>query len=70
MPHPPSKQPSCPCREAELKQIRKATLLGTVNNLVFGGGPIIISLAGKPRCSRGGKAGFAGSNGGSGPQHC
>ncbi|KAL4446696.1 hypothetical protein ABPG77_007940 [Micractinium sp. CCAP 211/92] len=32
-------------REAELKQIRKATLLGTVNNLVFGGGPIIISLA-------------------------
>ncbi|PSC76242.1 multidrug resistance-associated 1 isoform X1 [Micractinium conductrix] len=32
-------------REKELRQIRKATLLGCVNNLVWGGGPIIISLA-------------------------
>ncbi|KAI3434886.1 hypothetical protein D9Q98_002940 [Chlorella vulgaris] len=32
-------------REEELREIRKATLLSTVNNLVFGGGPILISLA-------------------------
>lgn len=42
-----------PSREAELRQIRKATLLGTVNNLVFGGGPIIISLAGEWQSHRG-----------------
>lgn len=52
-------------REAELRQIRKATLLGTVNNLVFGGGPIIISLAGKygaaPQARLGRPAGRAAS---------
>ncbi|EFN56982.1 hypothetical protein CHLNCDRAFT_143584 [Chlorella variabilis] len=32
-------------REQELREIRKANLLSTVNNLVFGGGPILISLA-------------------------
>ena len=41
LPPPPSTR-----REAELRQIRKATLLSTVNNLVFGGGPILISLGG------------------------
>ena len=34
------------CRNDELRQIRKATLLGTVNSLMFVGGPILISLAG------------------------
>jgi hypothetical protein len=43
-PHPcvcfcPAAAPAAACRESELRQIRKATLLGTVNNLVFGGGP-------------------------------
>jgi ATP-binding cassette subfamily C (CFTR/MRP) protein 1 len=32
-------------REQELREIRKANLLSTVNNLVFDGGPILISLA-------------------------
>lgn len=47
---PPSRTaspaPTPPCSEAELRQIRKASLLSTVNNLVFGGGPILISLGG------------------------
>lgn len=34
-------------REAELRQIRKATLLSTVNNLVFIGGPVLISMGGE-----------------------
>ncbi|PRW33949.1 ABC transporter isoform A [Chlorella sorokiniana] len=33
-------------REAELRQIRKATLLSTVNNLIFIGGPVLISMGG------------------------
>ena len=45
-------RPSLPCSalfrsEAELRQIRKATLLGTVNNLVFIGGPILIAMGGE-----------------------
>lgn len=53
--HPDASPPpthACPaaCREQELRQIRKATLLSTVNSLVFGGGPILISLGGEPGC--------------------
>ncbi len=48
MTHPLSLQ-TClrlPRSEAELRQIRKATLLSTVNSLVFIGGPVLIAMGG------------------------
>ncbi len=38
---------NCPCREDELRQVRKAALLGSVNDLVFSGGSMLIAMAGE-----------------------
>lgn len=45
---PPACLPAWPPnREDELKQIRKAALLGSVNDLVFSGGSMVIAMAGE-----------------------
>ena len=43
----PACLPGPPNREDELKQIRKAALLGSVNDLVFSGGSMVIAMAGE-----------------------